>query len=439
MQVPASRLISINSDAPAARLKVAKTLPGLIDAGASSLATFIIGVAAIRLMPPSAVGAYALIFSAWVFISKLPLRLVLVPAEARLVKASNRERIAAFRHNARLSLPLLGLVMAIMWSVGLLIPEEVPNDTAMSLLSTAVAVAVLVPLQEHGRQLLHLARRHWQAAAVSVLRLLTTSLAMLIGLVTNVPTALLPFGALALGDLAVVVAVTAISFRVGEYSPPYSVRQLVPSGRWLLLGGSFAPAAGFIVSVAVAHLAGATALGVAEAARVAAQPILVLALGFMAVLRPSSMEEAIRGRRREATDLTNRFLKVLGGSCLVYGLVTFLPESTNPLALLLPTAFSVTGLVQLSVLAAFFNGAILLYKSELIATDRVRPLSYAEGAGASSQVVLSLSAPYLREWTVPASFLVGGLVRWLFVAKFRRDIYTIDKGADHSSFFDGQQ
>ncbi len=65
---------------------------GLVDAGASSLATFVTGVAATRLLDSSELGAYAIFFSAWLLASQLPTALILVPAEAKLVHIPSKER-----------------------------------------------------------------------------------------------------------------------------------------------------------------------------------------------------------------------------------------------------------------------------------------------------------------------------------------------------------
>ena len=125
---------------------------------------------------------------------------------------------------------------------------------------------------------------------------------------------MLPFGSLATGDLcALAFSFLIVRPRRGT-KPVYTARGLMRSGKWLLFSASMGPAAGFTVSLLVTNLADAAALGLAEAARIAAQPVLVLALGLAAVLRPASMEAAIRGDRPTARRLSRRLALLLAVS-----------------------------------------------------------------------------------------------------------------------------
>ncbi len=64
----------------------------------------------------------------------------------------------------------------------------------------------------------------------------------------------------------------------------------------------------FVGVLLIVELAGPEAMGFAEAARVAAQPILVLATGLSAVLGPRGMEAAIRRTRPQAQKVLRLFL-----------------------------------------------------------------------------------------------------------------------------------
>jgi O-antigen/teichoic acid export membrane protein len=172
-----------------------------------------------------------------------------------------------------------------------------------------------------------------------------------------------------------------------------------------------APAAGFLISFLVSRLAGSAELGVAEAARIGAQPVLVLAVGLSAVLRPEAMEAALSFDRPRARQLTRQFGLVIAGATTAYLLVTLLPESINPVYFLVPTAFAVGGLVQLSIVAAAVNGVVFLQRSELTALDRTRSLSFAESWAAGARSALGLAAGWLHSWTVPLGLLIGGLIR----------------------------
>ena len=405
-----------------------KAVLGLVDAAASSLATFAAGVAAVRLLNGAELGAYALVFSAWLLASQVTPQLLLVPAEAKLVAVSDLQRIASLRRNLLLSVPSAAFTAVAMLPVWFLVPAEVPDRSAAALLATGAVVAAILPLQEHGRRLFHLGRRHAYAAAVSVVRLVVAVASLAGGWKFGLKPSLLPFGALALGDIAALILAVIFSRRAGEGSAEYSWRELLESGRWLLAGASFGPGAGFVVSSLVTHLAGATELGTAEAARVAAQPILVLALGLSAVARPSSMEAAMDGEEARARRIGRGFWQGLAVMSLIYGGLTLLPARVNVLARLMPASFTVPGLVQLSVLAALVNGAVFLHRSELIAMDKSRQLSNAEAMSSAGRAGLASAAAALREWTVPLSFLVGGILRWVRLDIALRDAYRTRSG-----------
>ena len=166
-----------------------------------------------------------------------------------------------------------------------------------------------------------------------------------------------------------------------------------------------------LISFLVTRLSTSAELGIAEAARIGAQPIFVLAVGLSAVLRPEAMEAAVRFDRPRARQLTRQFGLVIAGATVAYLLVTLLPESFNPVHLLVPTAFAVGGLLQLSIVAAAVNGVVFLQRSELTALDRTRSLSYAESWAAGSRSALALAAGWLNAWTVPLGLLIAGLIR----------------------------
>ena len=130
------------------------------------------------------------------------------------------------------------------------------------------------------------------------------------------------------------------------------------------------------------------------------------------MLRPASIEAAIRGDRPQARRLSRRLGLGLALATLLYLGAVSLPESLNPLQALVPKAFTLTGLVQLSVAAALFNGVIFLQRAELIALDRTRQLAGAEALASSAPTAVAFASGAPRAWTVALGFLPGGLARW---------------------------
>ena len=68
-------------------------LPGLLDAGLSSLATFVMGFYAARYLPPTILGGYALVFSAFMLMTKVPSQLLFKPAEIAAVGFPSTARL----------------------------------------------------------------------------------------------------------------------------------------------------------------------------------------------------------------------------------------------------------------------------------------------------------------------------------------------------------
>ena len=377
---------------------------------------------ATRLLGEAELGAYALVFSAWMLASQLPTQLVLTPAEARLVALGTSQRIGYLLHNLRIAFPwtLAGALLTM--SVGWLFPSNVPAEAGWLLALTGGMAAFFSPLQEHARRLLHLSSLHWAAAVASIVRLVVVSAVLALASGSPVNPALLPLGALALGDLLSLLVVCARRPGYGSRALQYRARELSGTGAWLLVGAMVAPAAGFLVSFLVTRLAGAVELGLAEAARIAAQPVLVLAVGLSAVLRPEAMEAAVRFDRPRARQLTRQFGLVIAAVTVVYLLLTLVPEGFNPVYFLVPKAFTVDGLVQLSIVAAAVNGIVFLQRSELTALERTRSLALAESWAAGARGALALGAGWLHAWTVPLGLLVGGLIRMrLFSRLLDRD------------------
>lgn len=395
---------------------------GLVDAGASSLATFVAGVAAARLLDPAVLGGYAVLFSVWVFTQQIPLQLILVPAEARLAAVDVGRRAGALGRNLALAAPFSVFAAVLTVAAVAFVPAEVGSGPALRLAVTAGAVAALFPLQQHVRSLLHLARRHWAAASMSAIRLVVTSVLILAGWSSGVDPAFVPFGALAVGD-AVTVAAALLLTRSAPSASGGRVRTLVAAGRWLLVGMSLPPAAGVLVNVAVAHLAGSDTLGFAEAARVVAQPVLVAATGLAAVLRPSSMEAAVAFDGRRARRVSRRFTLLMAAIALAYLLWTVTPAPFNVLRLLVPVGFSVPGLVAASVVAAFANGLSPLYVSELVAADRARGVAVTQFAAAAARSVTTAAVTALGAFTVPVAAAAAGATRVGFALRILRHTY----------------
>lgn len=393
--------------------------PGLVDAGASSAATFAAGVFAVRFLDLGELGAYALVFSGMMLATQIASQVVLIPTEARLVDVERPDRLSYLAASLGAALPWSVLAAALTAGAGFLVPNSVSGRWALAV--TGGAAAFVSPLQDHVRRMLHLSGSHGRAALASMIRAGVVAVALVVGASTGIGVVFIPLGALALADLVSMSVPFAAGLGRGSRLP-FRLGDAARSGSWLLVGSLAAPAAGFLVSLVVTRLAGAEELGLAEAARVAAQPMLVLAMGLAAVLGPDAMEAARDMDRRRARRATFSLAGTVLVALVGYLAATMLPEPLNPIRWVMPRAFELDGLAQLSIVAAALNSLVFLQRSELVVLDRTKGLASAEVTAGTVRSAVSIAAGALGAWVVPLGFLAGGLVRiGLFTWLVERD------------------
>jgi len=381
---------------------------GLLDAGCASLATFAVGLQAARALPADVLGAYALFFSAFLLAAVVPTQLLLIPAEIAALAAPRAHRAQLLRQSWRLGGPAsAGAAVVATASAALAAAAE--RDVVVALAVSAAACAWLSPLQDHVRRTLHLAGASWRAAIVSAAQLLGVVVALLALAASGVAPVWQPFGALALANAASLAVGFGLGRAGGDELPRLSLPPLLRSGRWLLLAELAPTGAGFGSSVVITHLAGAAALGHAEAARIVAQPVFVLAVGLSAVLGPRSMEAAAAGSRRAADRIALPFWGVLAAAGGAYGLAASQSWPHSPLVALVPQAYVLGGgLVALWVVAHLLLGAAFPLRSELLGAGRESAAARGAVAAAAVQLATSLSAPWTGAAARPLTYVANG-------------------------------
>ncbi|MBA2508503.1 MAG: hypothetical protein H0V32_07360 [Nocardioidaceae bacterium] len=395
-------------------MSLRKALPaGLIDAGFASLATFGTGLYAARELTPRALGVYALFFSAFKIVGLLPSQLVFTPAQVSAVSA-DRHRLRFFWGCLPLGAGVSLLASMCVAAVPVVIPDEVSADLVLGLAATTGAAALLSPIQDHVRRMLHISQLSWRAAWVSVVQLSVVVISLVVLIAVDVPAGWIPFGSLAAANLVSLLVGMALaqasSARVG---PALHFGELARSGRWLLLVGLVASGGEFLAGTLVSHLADLSALGYAEAARVIGRPLPVLALGMSAVLGPRSMQAAALRQPDRARRARNVSLAVLSGSGLVYLLVAGVGWSWNPLVSLVPKAYVVSGLAAVTILGNAINGLALPRRFELMGGRRERKLARAESLTTALEVAFVFTAPWTQSFAVAGGNLIGKTTRWL--------------------------
>jgi len=381
---------------------------GLIDAGAAALATFLASAYAVWVLSPEELGAHALAFSAMVMIAFIPERLVFLPTLAVSVERKPAARLGYYREGLRLALPLAPLIVAFV-VLFFLLPDGLADIERVALAACGAAAALFHSAQLFARQILHYADRSRTAIAASLLRLVVTGAAIFVFSQTELPVVAIPLAALATGN--VVVATWVAILRPIERVARLSVRAIYPRGSYLVASSIVPSAAGFITANLVIAFGGAALLGFAEAARIVAQPVFVGATGLSMATNPRVMSGARTGDTEAVARARRIYLGALWAGGLAYAAFLVLPGVGSAVEALFPTAFEITGLVAISVLAQIVLGMTRPYAAEAIALEREPAILVSELPGAVIVIGFGLVVPVVGAFAVPAGLLGAGLTR----------------------------
>ncbi len=399
---------------------------GVGDAGLASLATFVVGAYAVRVLDPTTLGAYALAFRAVFLCAVIPTQLLFVPSEVLVVAVPESERLQYLRQTLNLGVPpaLLAAFLASAWS--LFAPASIPTEVVLGLTVGAIVVAFVSPVQDHIRRLLHAGGRSGAAMTVSASHVAATLGALLVCHAVGVPSWWIPLGVLAIGNtvslaLGVLLAATAGPGR--DRTMDLGLVRIVQSGKWLVLVGLLEPGAGFVTSTLLSHLAGPAALGYAEAARVVAQPLIVLAWGLSSVLGPRLVAAAGKGELEAARRTSGRFGAIVW---LVGGLFVVLFGYSwrgNPLSWFLPTAYAIGGLVLLTCLAHLADALVYPYRYEMLGARREPTLFRIELRANALRTLAVVAAREIHAFVLPLGLLLSALTRWIGLRQALRSAY----------------
>lgn len=388
--------------------------PGIVDAGCSSLATFSVGLYAVRELDPTQLGAYALVFSAYMLATVLPKQSLFVPAEVFAVERPLAERLLVLRDSVRYVLPLSFISAAAVWLWVFVAPADIDPASVLPLTVTGMAITFFVPILEHVRTMLHIARQSWKAASLSVTYLLASASGILVLSSLGLSRTWIPFGALALGAFVSLLVGTAVVWtgvraERAQHRPGW--RDLVRFGGWLLLTGVLPRSAAFVAAALVSHLASAQALGYAEAARVAGSPVVVLGTGLTIVLGPRLMEAAQERDAERARRAAWSFAGLGVTASLVYLLIVGVEWPGNPLLSILPRAFDIPWLVAVTIATNLLILFVLPLNQQFLGARRRVDMLRIEGAGSIAQVGVAASASQIGAFAVPVGIAGSCLVR----------------------------
>jgi O-antigen/teichoic acid export membrane protein len=394
--------------------RLARKLPaGMVDASLASLATFAVGIAAANLLDVRDLGVYAVFFTAFMFATVLPRNLIFTPAEVTAVSRPVQLRMKLLAQSIRLGLPLALVGSTTVLIAALITGSLTEPEVVVALVATTGITAAISPIQDHVRKMFHIADHSWLAAAVSAVQATVAVLAVGAMMVLDIPPPWIPFGALAIANTVSLTVAWILAQRVGATGgrPRLQFRELSVSGKWILLQSLAPSIAGFVVAAVIVRLAGPEALGYAEAARIVAQPVIVLATGLTAVLAPRIMEASMVVNLRAAKRLQRIYLALVAAAGVSYILVAGTTWWLNPMQYLVPAAYVIPGLVAFTVVANTFTAAQFLQINELLGARLEKSLMIISFISSPILVLVSFSAAVTESFARALGELIGAWAR----------------------------
>ena len=382
---------------------------GLVDVGSASLASFAVGLFAARTLEPGALGAYALMFSALLFVTTIPAQLVFVPVMAESAKVGWELRGRYFLGGLRLGAWPVAVSGAALFAVWLLLPRELGPDGRTWLALSGAVAGLSHSVQLFSRQMLHYERRSWRAAAVSGVRLAVVVVSLFGLRLSGVPAIAVPLLGLAVGNFAGLAFALIGSGRSPK--PLLSTVQVLQRGKFLVGTAALPTGAAFVASQLVVMLAGAEYLGFAEASRIVAQPILVLGMGLSAAMNPRIMEGAANGNTAVVRRVRRAFWVLGVTGAALYAVVVVPSWSVNVMERLVPVAYEIPGLVGISIFSAAIAALIMPLVTEMIGSNREKHLLRVDALASLVLIAVAATSPATRAFARPLATSSQGVAK----------------------------
>ena len=393
----------------------ARSVTSALDAGIAALATFVVGVYAVRVLELESLGVYALVFSGVLLTSEIPNQLVFTPLLAEVARWDRVERASAARLGlVKGALPML-ISAVLMCVVFLFLPRSLSTAETLILLISGGLAAASQAAQLYLRRLQYYSGYSVRSLIAAFLRLVGSGAALLF-LSGRFPSVAVPLSSLAFGNL---VAIAFLILRTGG-PPGRTVHGVLSRGSFLLVSVVGMRGAVFLGSYVIFRLAGASALGYAEAARVVAQPVVVLGLGLLLTSEPLIVGHSLTSRLDRLVSVRRFHLLALAAGTIVYLTVAACACGWNPMFHLLPAAYVIPGLVVVAVAAASIQAAARPFRAELIAQRLEKKVLLSSAPAMVAILGISFLAADIGAFALPVGIFGGGLLALVGVVAFTR-------------------
>jgi O-antigen/teichoic acid export membrane protein len=395
---------------------------GQVDAVMASLATFVLHVWVVREFSLVQIGAWGLVFAAFVNASQFPAQFHLTPVEISAVRHDRPDRIGVLRSSVwRGTIVAAGAaVFVVLGALPLIGSVDIGFLAALGF--SGMLAATVSPIQDHVRRVMHLAGRSVVAALMSVVQAVVVVAGIVLLPHTWAPV--IPFGALTMANLAsTAFGLVAVRIWEAERVQTPGVKAGSRVGGWLTGVSVAGGLTGYFTNALIATLTSVETLGLVEAARVVARPVQVAGQGVNAVLGPRSMEAAAEAEEGKAKRARVQFFGLLTMAAAPIGLLVLVPPTRRLIADFVPVAFEEPTLALATVGAFWLAAFYLPYNSELMAGGRHRALAVASVGVALVQLAAVATFKSAGAFVFPISVVVTALVRVPLFARLSRRIY----------------
>lgn len=419
------------------RLRKRYLAAGIVDAGIASVATFVAGFTGVRLLNDIDRGVYGVFFTGFFLGSVIITQLILVPAQIVAVDLPEGQRIHTLRRSLFLALGPSVVALTAALAPAILTRNLTGSPVILALTTTTAITIVVSPMQDHVRQLFHIDGQSWRAVVVSTVQLIAIAGAAVALYAAGVERAWIPFGSLACANIVslTVGLVMAGAHRRVVDPAGLNFRDLAVSGKWLVVRAATPAAFAFAAANILTSLAGPEAMGYAEAARQVAQPITVLGVGLLAVLGPRAVQAGSQGDRASGRRNRRVFNALLLTGAAGYSALVGFDWSLNPMAWLIPAAYTVGGLVLTTILANLLAGVFTILARELLGARQARPLAFISLLASPALPLAALSAGATGALARPFGYVAEGTLRlaisgWWLHAHQRNPVSEMMGSAD---------
>lgn len=395
---------------------------GIVDAALSSLATFGAGLAAVRWLEPAELGTYSVIFSAFLVASLLPIEIIYTPVQVSMIRLEVKERLGGIVHSLGSGIAPAMLGCALILAAGGLIWWRSDPTAVIELAVTGVGLTVISPMQDHLRRGFHIAERSWGAASMSGSQLVAVVVALLVMQSLGVAPAWAPLGSLVIANIVSLgfgLLMSRGAWRVRPNAPVVTV-----SGRWLAASSVSAYGGTLVASVVMTLVAGPEIVGFAEAARVAAQPVLVVTTGVAAALASRHLRAAASVDRAAAITTNKSFFLVIAVAGISYLCIAGFAWSFNPVFALIPSAYDITWLIPVTILSNLFLSFTSPLRDQLIASNMEVPMAKIDFASLVIPTVVATTAGLTGAFARPLGIIGQNLYRTIRYRSIWRSVFA---------------